>query len=526
MARYRLRRALGEVNGMIVDPKTVTRNITDRADVVIIGSGAAGAALAMEFAEAGRTVILLEEGPYATKADFNQREDRMYPLLYRGRGGQATKDLSVSVLQGRCVGGSTVVNAADVVRPDDRLLAMWERTHHVTGRRWADLAPFVDKAEHVIQANRIEEGLLNAGNRLLKKGADTLGFRGETFIHNRKGCVGCGYCFLGCAYDAKQSALITYIPRALKGGAKLYHGARAERITVKNRRVEAVEGSILDPASGRPSRRFTMTGAVVFLSASSIASPQILLNSRIANSSGQVGRNLTLQPQTPMAALFPEDVVSYRGIIQAYAVEEFHTVDPVHGEWGFRLEGIGGGPAMSATMLGSFGALHKDLMRNFNRVAAALLLVPDTPSGRVTVDGRGRPVISYTISEPVRTRLREGMRRAAEIYLEAGASAVNLPFEELAPIRSKKDLRVIDRLPIEANRLSLLSAHPQGTCRMGEDPKTSVVNSMGECHDVKNLFVCDASVFPTSASTHTMLTIQAFALQTADYVLKNPDKYF
>jgi choline dehydrogenase-like flavoprotein len=150
-------------------------------------------------------------------------------------------------------------------------------------------------------------------------------------------------------------------------------------------------------------------------------------------------------------------------------------------------------------------------MGRFRQVAAALCLVPDRPGGRVTLGRDGRPRIRYALSDASRRTLKEALRTAARIYLAAGAEQVLLPFPEATPVRTEADLAQLDALRFRTASTPLVSAHPQGTCRMGPDPRTSVVGLDLTVHGTENLRVLDASVFPTTSSSHTMLPVMTFA---------------
>jgi choline dehydrogenase-like flavoprotein len=224
-----------------------------------------------------------------------------------------------------------------------------------------------------------------------------------------------------------------------------------------------------------------------------------------------VGRNLSLQPQAPAGAVFPEPVTMWRGVPQSAFLDAFETMTAAEGLGGYRLESVSGTPGMSAATLGLWGPALREFMKGFPRAAACLCLVPDRPGGVVTADRNGRPKIAYTLAPDVVAKLKEAMTTAARVYLAAGAEQVLLPLRSVGPIRSEADLQRIASVTIRSADLPLISAHPQGTCRMGKDAATSVVGLDLRVHGVDNLQVLDASVFPTTSSSHTMLPVMSFA---------------
>ncbi|MCB9674463.1 MAG: GMC family oxidoreductase [Alphaproteobacteria bacterium] len=479
------------------------------ADVCIVGSGAGGGVAAALFAEAGRDVVVLEEGPHVPGAQMTQREEQMYDRMWRDGGNQTTTDGAVSVLQGRVVGGSTVVNMADIEPVPAEILAHWRSRFGLT--RWAegDVREADDACRAVIGANVIPESSLNRNNAKLLEGGRKLGVEGGTFEHNRVGCVGSGYCLVGCAYDAKRSVAVTWIPRALATGRALVQSeARVERIEHDGRRVTAVHGSVVRPADSRALAPFTVRAKHFVLAAGAVHTPVLMLGSGIGGA--LVGRNLSLQPQTPCVALFPDEVVLFRGIPQSAWIH-LEGRSEAEGLGGFRLEGVSSTPGMSAAMSALPTSEIHAFMSRYRQVAACLCLVPDRPSGEVVRARSGRPEIRYTLTDDVKHRMKEAVRLAARAWLAAGAEQVMLPFPDATPVRREADLAQLDRLSIRTASTAMISAHPQGTCRMGADPRTSVVDLRGFVHGIENLQVLDASLFPTTASTHTMLPVMSFA---------------
>ncbi len=212
-----------------------------------------------------------------------------------------------------------------------------------------------------------------------------------------------------------------------------------------------------------------------------------------------------LQPQQPIVAIFDHEVTAYRGIPQAFAVTEFEREDhPDHGLWGFRIEAVMGTPGIVATLMPFVGAENKAIMREYSRIAASLLLVPDAPSGSVGLHGDGRPRIRYAQRGDHRSRLREAVVAATRLYLAAGAREVLVPSIPPVRITSEAELSLADDLSFEPATTSLLSAHQQGTARMSGSAEDGVVNPEGMVWGTRDVYVFDTSIFPSSASSHTM----------------------
>jgi choline dehydrogenase-like flavoprotein len=493
-------------------------------EVCVVGSGAGGSVAAAELAAAGRRVVLLEQGHHWTSRDFTQREDEMLPRLFEEAGQRQTVDGSVTVLQGRNVGGSTVHNLCYAFRTPDPILRLWRDEHGLEGLTPEALRGSFERVERHLRVKPITEGELNEFNRRMRDGARRLGWSALVARHNREGCIGAGYCILGCSYDAKQSMLVTYVPRAEAAGARLLADARAERVEAEGGRVRRVVGRAVD-AAGRTGAPFRIEAKVVVLAAGAVATPDLLLRSGLANASGRVGRGLHLHPSVIAAGTFEEPLHAYRGIPQATYVDEFIDLerDP---RSGFVLMPIAGFPVLQAAQIPGFGRAHFRRMREFASQAGILALLHDRSEGSVRPgDSLARPEIRYALDADDGAQLAHGLRRCAELLFAAGAREVFLPYRaEPLVLRDPADATAIERRGVRQGEIPLASTHPQSTCAMGVDPRTSVVGAFGECHDVRGLFVADMSVFPTSLGAPPQITTAALADRTAHHVLARWDE--
>ncbi len=508
--------------GAIIDASApaAEASLPDRltAEICIIGSGCGGGTAARVLAEAGHDVIVLEEGGDFPGERLTQRDSAMYDQLYMDRGGRATHDLAISVLQGRVLGGGGVINASDVVPISEGVYRHWVRKFGLSDFSPEKMAPYARRALADLSATRIQEHQLNRANQLLRNGTEALGLRGEAMMTNRVGCAGLGTCLIGCPIDAKRNPRTVAIPKAVDAGARFYTRARAVRIDDAGHELKRVTVRSLDPRGYHERGSFEVRAKVVILAANAVATSQLLLRSGIGNT--HVGRHLSLQPQLPVTAIFDDEVRAFRGIPQAYAVTEFEREDDEHhGLWGFRIEAIMGTPGMVGSLLPYAGPRGKEQMTLYSRIAAALVLVPDEPTATVALTSSGRPEIVYEHLENHRARIREGAKVAARIYLAAGAKEVLVPTAPAVTVRSEAEVAKLDELTLRPASAPFLSAHQQGGVRFAPSARAGAADPDGQVYGTRGVYVFDSSGFPSSSSSHTMTPIMTVSHYLSEKLL-------
>lgn len=495
--------------------RELSGNLHAKADVCVVGAGAGGAAAAASLAGEGVDVILVEAGGYPTAADFTQRELEMLPVLYQDAGLRATADKAIGILQGRGVGGSTLHNTGLVYAAPDGLLDLWRESYAFPHDRvaWGEL---VDDALDTLGARAIPPDRVNAANDALRRGASALGWRHEIARHNRVECSGCGYCMLGCAYNRKLNTSLTMVPSAIVDGARVLTDARAVSIggAAGARRV-ACE---LSDGSGRPTgSRAEIESKVVVLAAGAIDSPALLQRSGLDGD--HVGVGLRLHPTALVYAEFDEPIVAWRGVPQSVIVTEFAPFQDGRGNGFLLLASPGTAPGLGAALAPVWGRAHRELMRRYAHLAVGAVLLHDETRGRVRVTRRGRPVARYWPDAEDTRELLRGIRAAAELYFAAGATRVWLPFAGMAPLTHAGALDgALLRARARPHTLQLNSVHPQGTCAFGDAADTSATTPYGELWEERGIFVCDASLFPTSVGVPPQVTIMALATANAAYI--------
>lgn len=496
----------------------------ETVDVCIVGTGCGGAVIARELAAAGHRVLMLERGGFflMDRGDFDQREDDMFARIDGGRGLDTTRDGLLALTYGHNVGGASVHYWADTWRtPKDRC-DLWASVHGVEHHSHEELLPHFERIERDLNVHPAADDRLNRMNQLFEAGARKAGYRVERVMQARKECVGSGYCAQGCAYDAKQSQLVTYLPAALQSGARIFADCRADQILIEGGRAVGVAARFIDRRTNAPSGfRLRVRARVVVAAAGGFNTAPLLLRSKVPDPSGQLGKNLQVNPVVQTYALFEEPVVMWRNIPAAVGSDQFRlaTLDgDRYVEGGYLLYPNQLQPATLAALLPGFGHAHRALMAQAHRIGSATSWLDDVGSGSVSVDGEGHPSWEYTLAPQDVLAARDAMKKQATVLLYAGAREVFLGDTRGTRIRTLGELSRIDSVEVKAGAAMFPAPHPSSMCRMGKDPATSVVNSRHEVHTVRDLYVCDPSAFPTAVSVDPSETIMAWSYVAAGFL--------
>jgi choline dehydrogenase-like flavoprotein len=509
----------------VVHGYAVIADVQRTADVVVIGTGAGGAVAAARLAEAGLEVVVLEEGRWFDATEFTEEEDVLAEQLYADGALRATDDLALQLLQGRAVGGSTTVNWMIMLRTPDFVLDEWVREHGLVEYSAAALAPVFARVEDDVHARAVPEDAHSANNRVLLDGARALGWRVRGATINAKGCVRCGFCGVGCRYEARQGTLVTYVPRALAAGAMLYTDAHVDRIDVRERDNGAatpprkrVCATVRNARTGA-THALTIDAPLVIVAAGAVGTPTLLQRSGLGNA--VVGQYLRLHPTTATLGVFEHDIAGSAGIpLSAVCDEHLQWQGSAYGFW---LECPPFLPGLSAVALPGWGHAHATCMTQFRHLSSVIALTRDgaerrVSSGRVSLRRDGGVSIQYALTDADASRVRASIEAAARVQLAAGAQEVRTLHTTPLVLRREADLERVRSAPIASNRVSLFSAHVNGTCRMGIDSRTSATAPDGALHGQRGIHVCDGSLLPTALGVNPQATIMALATVIADHL--------
>jgi len=522
-------------------------------DVLIIGAGASGAAAAWSLGESGLRVLCLEQGGYMDPSTYpstgrnwelqRQGKFNVSPNVRKLAADYPINDAAspIAIANFNAVGGSTILYSAHFPRfhPSDfrvrtldgvaddwpidyrtlePFFALNDRMMGVAGLGGDPAYPQIDNLMPPVPMGHLGE--------TMGKGFNALGWHwwpsySAIATRNYKGraaCINLGPCNTGCAQGAKASVDVTYWPEALRNGVQLKTHCRVREITVDAQ--GRADGAIYYDADGNECRQ---RARLVIVAASGVGTPRLLLNSRsaqfpdgLANRSGMVGRNLMLHPLGYVEGVFEQALDGNLGpqgcCIQS---QEFYETDAARGfVRGYTMQILRGAGPVETALSGiarreiPWGDEHHAAFdQRFGHTIGMGIIVEDLPEAHNTVtldpeltDAHGIPAakITYALSENSKKMLAHGLERGKEAMTAAGAQRT----AAFGPVRNT-------------------GWHLMGTARMGTDPATSVVNGIGQSHDVPNLFIVDSSVFVTSGGVNPVSTMQAVALYIADQIKRN-----
>jgi choline dehydrogenase-like flavoprotein len=531
----------------------LNRTAPETADVLVIGAGASGSVAVKELAEAGFSVVCLEQGDWTPPSSFvgdkpewellRQKDWHPNPNVRSGPSDYPvdTSESDVNPLMYSAVGGSTILYAAHWTRfaPSDFRVQSLDGVADDWPFDYNELLPYYERMDRAMGVAGLGDDPAyppGAGfplpplpigkfGRKAAEGMDKLGWHwwpapnsiASRQFGDRSPCVRYGACLTGCPQGAKASTDLTHWPQALAAGAVLVTGARVREITVNAKGLAT--GAVYVDRNGDEHEQ---KADVVIVAANGVGTARLLQLSRsqahpdgLANSSGLVGKRLMMHPYGAVVGTYEDDLESWMGPTgQPIQSMQFYETDasrgfvrgakwnvmPTGGPLGMRA-GYGGRPVKE-----SWGAnFHRNVKANMGRSFEWGIIAEDLPdeTNRVVLDselrdsdGIAAPKIIYKSSENTSNLIDFHIARAVEAHEAAGATSTSVT-------RLMRDC----------------GWHLLGTARMGDDPATSVVDQWGRAHDVPNLYVIDGSIFVTSAGVNPTATIMALALRCVDHLI-------
>jgi len=531
---------LAPISPLVVDRSPAPQDdaVELEADVVVVGSGAGGGVVAAELARAGRSVLIVEAGPFVDEATLPRNELDAYDRLYLNRGLVSTWDGSITLFAGSAVGGGTLVNWMTCIDAPVDIRAEWARDHGldgVDGPEWSTDVAAIEARLGVAPAT-----VIPLKDELIRRGAAALGWEADVIRRNAAVCGNCGSCPFGCRRGTKQSGIRAHLADAVADGARVLDRARVRSIIREggiSGRVVGVAGTLapdLESPSPEdaPPRWFSVYAHQVVLASGALRSPAILQASDVGHPS--VGRHLRIHPVPIIGALHEAPVDMWRGTMQAVRSLEFGRDEP--GRRRYVIESAPGHLGLLALVLPWMGAAdHAALMARARYFSPLIAITRDGGLGRTQLTKAGNVRIDYQLDDDGRATLRHALGSMARLARAGGAAeilAVGAPLRrhrlDAGPDEGARFAafeRSLAETDFAPHRGTVASAHQMGTIRAGADPADHPVDPRGRVRaDVRGtivpgLYVADTSTFPTGLGVNPMITVMTMARRVARTVL-------
>lgn len=498
----------------IVHGRDLPAGFDEACDVVVVGSGAGGAVVATLLAEAGRRVVVLEEGPYYRAADYQRfKPSEAVRRIFREAGMVTAFGVGqtpiISITMGRAVGGSSVITGGVCFRIPGEVHGRWVRDLGLSELSERDLEAAYESVEERLNVREVPERMRSESTNRFVEGARRLGIEMRAIRRNTgDACEGNARCNFTCPAGAKRSVDVAYLPSAVERGARVVSDALVDRIVVQRGRAAGVEGRLLGGERGAPSHRFRVRAPVVVAACGTLHTPLLLGATGVGAGSGVLGNHVTLHPAARVVARFDDAVNGWDGALQSVYSDHFAAE-------GIKLVGVYSAVNVLAAGLPGVGPALRRRVRSLPQCAVFGAMIHDDGGGRVR-PGLGRePVLWYEMAPRDLARLRRAVTRLSEVAIAAGAREVYAPVFGLPPIRTVDDALAMERTRIDARRIECMAFHPLGSARVANDRRRGIVDQSGECFELPGLFVADGSILPTSIGVNSQVPIMAMATRIA-----------
>ncbi len=490
-------------------------------DVIVVGSGVGGATFTDYVTKNNPDlkIAILESGPHRVKENFNQKEIDM-TAMYFNRGAVLSKYLQVGVAAGNTLGGSSAVYTGVSFRPPKKVMKNWRDDFGMDFLSEEYVTRSLDEIEKEISVHELPKSWDNDNNKLFRKGAEKLGIPVKRLKINTKECQQQGFCNLGCTTGAKQGTLEVQIPKILKRGVKIFCNTKV--VSVEENKVnvtvqDAPDGTL---SNSMESGDYQFVAEKIILAAGVLNTPAILLRSasQLKLKNKNIGRYLTLHPAFNVNGIHSKDVFGFKGFPKTVYADHFSASDHFYLETSFYFPGV------TAKNNQGYGESHQDIMKSYSKMMSILILAHDQAEfkNRINIDENGNTIVDYCINPQTKEILIKALQEAVKIFFAAGCEKVLVPASKKNPL-IKKDTEFINDLISEKYlnlfKTPLSSAHPQGGARMGTDPLKAVCDTNGKVYGTNSIYVCDASLFPTSVQVNPYETVMLLAKWIGENVM-------
>jgi choline dehydrogenase-like flavoprotein len=500
--------------GSVVDGELLAGDVADTFDYVVIGSGAAGAVAAHVLAQSGASVAIVEEGPWVRTRQFGERVYDAFRHLFRDAGMQVMEGRAyIPLLQGRCVGGSTVINSAIAHRTPEDVLDEWQRFGLGASITARALEPHFDALERELSAQAVSDEALGENDRRFLDEASVHGLPARRTHRYEHGCRGSGRCFTGCPNAAKQGMNVTYVPWALALGARIYCACRVERVVVEHGRAVGIVARTTGAPGSRAGRHVKLHARRgVLVAASAVQTPNLLRRSGLRSSA--LGDHFQCHPGYGVGGVFDGVVAEHFGATQGAEITILRKTDRV------KFETIELQPELAAVRIPGIGHEWMHRFGQYPHFAQWAMVVRAEAEGTVRPAWGGGDKVRWSPARVDMERAVKGVALLSRMMFEAGAREVWTGLHGVSSaIRSIDGVREIENMPPDPRLFSFISTHLFGGARMGVDSRSSVVGPDFECHEVAGLYVVDSSVFPTNLGVNPQHSIMAMSRLAATRIV-------
>ncbi|PIN12553.1 Glucose dehydrogenase/choline dehydrogenase/mandelonitrile lyase (GMC oxidoreductase family) [Handroanthus impetiginosus] len=509
--------------------KSLNPSFIIRCDAVVVGSGSGGGVIAGVLAKAGYKVLVLERGSYLARRNLSLLEGEALDQMYLGNGIIGTDNMDVLLLAGSTVGGGSMINWSASIQTPSHVRKEWSEKYglQLFKSKAYEQALDVVSRKMGVQSEVEQEGF---NNMILRKGCENLGYHIESVAINAPSDHYCGWCCFGCKDGRKKGTSETWLVDLVesRNGIILPECEAIKVMTEKKEGRKRAIGVAFEFQTEKGKEVAVAESKVTVTACGAICTPGLLKRSGLKNRN--IGKNFHVHPVVMAWGYFPEPdpwleakKKSYEGGI----ITAMSKVVANHDTSGYGA--IIQTPSLhpgffSVLMPWISGTDIKNRMLKFSRTAHIFALARDKGSGTITSETD----ISYRVEDYDRESLGKGMEKVLRILAAAGAEEIGthhntgkvLKVKQASYEEFERFVKEESSRPLKKLSTPMCSAHQMGSCRMGIDPKGSVVNEKGETWEVERLFVADSSVFPTALGVNPMVTIQATAYCTAQSVLE------
>jgi choline dehydrogenase-like flavoprotein len=489
----------------VVDCALLATDVDDAFDFVVVGSGAAGSVAAHTLAKAGWSVAIVEEGPWVKTRSFNEDVLGTFRAALRDSGTQVLKGrVFMPMLQGRCVGGSTLVNSAIAWRTPEDVVDQWKKDFGLGDLvTMKALEPHFEALERDLNVHEVADEILGENNRLFLEMTGAKGIRATRMRRYERGCKGSGQCLTGCPSGAKQGMSVSYVPWALAtGNARIFCSCRVERVDLSGGRAVGVT------ARGGGKRVTLRARYGVVVAASTVQTPNLLRRSGLR--ARAIGLHFQVHPGAGAGGWFDRPIRMDFGATQGAESIALRASDRI------KLETIAMPPEAAAARVPFVGAEFSRRLARFDNVGIWVSNIRMKAEGVVDTAWDGRDRVRFTPTPEDMVSVRKALTTITHLLLDAGAKEV-WPgvFGAPSAITSRDQVKAIEESSLDPRGYSFVATHLFGAARMGPDPRISAVGLDFATHEAKALYVVDSSIFPTNLGVNPQHSIMALARMAA-----------